>query len=178
MLRFPWWTNGAARALRMLSRSNASLTRRERGRLRQEWPPTNGARTAVRAQSVSIPRLRVAAGVHPIMRRTGTPRLESRLYAMLADRRTCALGEVGLDYHYDLSPRAVQRDVFRRQISMAHECGVPLILHMRDAHDDGFAILEEGWPAAGCFCIAAASGPDRACPAGSERAAMWRSAAR
>ena len=74
----------------------------------------------------------------------------------LHDPRTCALGEVGLDYHYDLSPREVQQEVFRKQIRLAKEAGVPLILHMREANDDGFAILqEEGFPEAGvllhCF---------------------------
>ena len=54
------------------------------------------------------------------------------------------------------SPRDVQREVFRRQVALAHEVGLPLVLHMREAHDDGFAILqEEGFPQAGvllhCF---------------------------
>ena len=87
--------------------------------------------------------------------------MEESLRAMLADPRTCALGEVGLDYHYDLSPRDVQRHVFRRQVQMAHECGLPLVLHMRDAHDDGFEILEqEGWPEAGVLLHCCSVGPD------------------
>ena len=108
-----------------------------------------------------IPRVRVAAGVHPHNAERWDASLQDRLYAMLARPATCALGEVGLDYHYDLSPRAVQRDVFRRQTAMANECGLPLILHMRDAHDDGFAILEEeGWPAAGVLLHCCSVGPE------------------
>lgn len=110
---------------------------------------------------VAIPRVRVVAGVHPHNASHWSVEMEESLKAMLADPRTCALGEVGLDYHYDLSPRDVQRDVFRRQVQMAHECGLPLVLHMRDAHDDGFEILEqEGWPAAGVLLHCCSVGPD------------------
>lgn len=110
---------------------------------------------------VAIPRVRVVAGVHPHNASHWSAEMEESLKAMLADPRTCALGEVGLDYHYDLSPRDVQRDVFRRQVQMAHECGLPLVLHMRDAHDDGFEILEqEGWPAAGVLLHCCSVGPD------------------
>ncbi len=110
---------------------------------------------------VPIPRVRIAAGVHPHVASQWDAAVEARLRAMLADPRTAALGEVGLDYHYDLSPRDVQRDVFRRQVAIAHETGLPLVLHMRDAHDDGFAILEEeGWPSAGVLLHCCSVGPD------------------
>ena len=74
----------------------------------------------------------------------------------LADARVCAVGEIGLDYHYDLSPRDDQRRAFRQQIRLAKECGLPVILHVREAHDEALAIMqEEGWPEAGtllhCF---------------------------
>lgn len=110
---------------------------------------------------VSIPQVRIAAGVHPHNALHWDARVEASLRRMLADPRTCALGEVGLDYHYDLSPRDVQREVFRRQVALAHECGLPLVLHMRDAHDDGFEILEqEGWPEAGVLLHCCSVGPD------------------
>lgn len=112
-------------------------------------------------ETVSIPKVRVAAGVHPHNASHWSDEVESSLRRMLAHPLTCALGEVGLDYHYDLSPRDVQCDVFRRQVRLAHECGLPLILHMRDAHDDGFSILEEeGWPAAGVLLHCCSVGPD------------------
>lgn len=103
-----------------------------------------------------IPRLRIATGVHPHNAKLWDSRMERTLLQRLADPRVCALGEVGLDYHYDLSPRAMQRGVFRRQIQLAKLADVPLILHMREAHSEGLAILEEeGFPEAGvllhCF---------------------------
>lgn len=92
-----------------------------------------------------IPEIRIAIGCHPHNAKYYDEALEENLIRRLHDPRTCALGEVGLDYHYDLSPREVQRKVFRRQIRIAKEAGLPLILHMREAHDEGFAILfEEG----------------------------------
>lgn len=103
-----------------------------------------------------IPHLRIATGVHPHNAKLWDTRMERTLVNRLSDPRVCALGEVGLDYHYDLSPRAAQRGVFRRQIQLAKMAGIPLILHMREAHDEGLAILEdEGFPEAGvllhCF---------------------------
>ena len=82
--------------------------------------------------------------------------LVAALGERLRDRRVSAVGEIGLDYHYDLSPRPVQREAFRAQIRLAKAAGLPVVLHMREAHDDGFAILvEEGFPEAGtllhCF---------------------------
>ena len=55
----------------------------------------------------------------------------------------CAIGEIGLDYHYDFSPREVQQDVFRAQIRLARQRDLPIIIHTREATDDTFAILEE-----------------------------------
>ena len=103
----------------------------------------------------AIPHLRIAMGVHPHNAKMWDVRMERTLMRRLADPRVCALGEVGLDYHYDLSPRAVQRGVFRRQVQLAKTAGLPLILHMREAHEEGLAILEdEGFPRMGYCCIA------------------------
>ena len=108
-----------------------------------------------------IPQVRIAVGVHPHNAKDYTPELEAALRERLHDRRVSAVGEIGLDYHYDFSPRDAQRDVFRAQIRLAKEAGLPVCLHMREAHDDGFAILEEeGFPEAGtllhCFNLDAA----------------------
>ncbi|NGX46147.1 MAG: putative metal-dependent hydrolase YcfH, partial [Chlamydiae bacterium] len=54
-----------------------------------------------------------------------------------------AIGETGLDYHYDYSPREVQQDFLRRYIALAQECSLPLIFHCREAFDDLFAIVDE-----------------------------------
>jgi TatD DNase family protein len=63
-----------------------------------------------------------------------------------------AVGECGLDYHYDHSPRPAQREVFAAQIGVAHDRGLPLVIHSREAWDDTFAILDtEGVPARTVF---------------------------
>ena len=72
------------------------------------------------------------------------------------DPAVVGVGETGLDYHYDLSPREVQRESFRRSVAIAHRVGKPLVIHVREADADCAAILrEEGVPAAGgvihCF---------------------------
>lgn len=103
-----------------------------------------------------IPRVRVAIGCHPHNAKHYGDVLHARLEEILHDPMVAAIGEVGLDYHYDHSPRPAQREAFKRQIELAHIAGLPLILHMRKAHDEGYAILEEqGFPEAGvllhCF---------------------------
>jgi TatD DNase family protein len=54
-----------------------------------------------------------------------------------------AIGEVGLDYHYDFAPRDVQRSVFSAQVALARDRGYPLVIHTREADDDTIAILEQ-----------------------------------
>ena len=60
--------------------------------------------------------------------------------------KVVALGEIGLDYFYDLSPREVQKDAFFRQIALAEECGLPVCLHVRDAYGDCLEALKECEP--------------------------------
>jgi TatD DNase family protein len=82
-------------------------------------------------------------GVHP---HDATDGIES-MPELLAEPGVVAVGECGLDYHYDHSPRAVQRDIFAAQIGLAHELDLPLVIHTREAWDDTFAILDsEGTP--------------------------------
>ena len=81
----------------------------------------------------------------------------------LRDRpEVVAVGECGLDYHYDHSPRDVQRRVFAEQVQLAHEVGLPLVIHTRSAWDDTFDVLAaEGVPATTIFhCFT--GGPDEA----------------
>lgn len=102
--------------------------------------------------SVSItPKVRIATGVHPHNARLYDVGMEDMLLERLADSRVVALGEIGLDYHYDLSPRDVQRNVFKRQIELAQRLGLPICLHLRggedpvadNAHKQAFDILKE-----------------------------------
>lgn len=93
----------------------------------------------------------IAVGVHPHNAKLYTPELENALIARLRDERVGALGEVGLDYHYNLSPREVQRTVFMRQIELAQQLDFPLVLHLRggedpvadNAHREAFEILRD-----------------------------------
>ena len=87
------------------------------------------------AESGSSVQVRIAAGVHPHNAKLYDDDIEAELVRRLADPRVSALGEIGLDYHYDLSPRDVQRRVFRRQIALAQELGLPIALHLRGGED-------------------------------------------
>jgi TatD DNase family protein len=88
------------------------------------------------------------AGLHPHDAREGLAGLED----LLAEPEVVAVGECGLDYYYDNSPRAEQRSVFATQIGWAHQHDLPLVIHSRDAWDDTFAILDsEGVPARTVF---------------------------
>ena len=108
---------------------------------------------AVRAVRVAAlwPVVRFAVGVHPHQAGVFVDRLndvEAHLHAAIEARAgTCAVGEIGLDYHYDFAPREVQREVFRRQIRVATEIGRPVVIHTREADDDTLAILSEHRPA-------------------------------
>jgi len=74
-----------------------------------------------------------------------------------------AVGECGLDYHYDHSPREVQREAFAAQVALAHERGLALVIHTREAWDDTFAILDaEGVPGRTVFhCFTGGPGEAR-----------------
>lgn len=112
-----------------------------------------------------MPRVRITVGVHPHNARHYNDELEQKLRGLLADPRVGSLGEIGLNYHYDLSPRETQRDVFRRQIRLAKETGLPISLHIREAHDEALAILhEEGFPEAGTLLHCCSLGPDEIKP--------------
>jgi TatD DNase family protein len=80
----------------------------------------------------------VAVGVHP---HDASKYDEAFLSAALRREKVVALGEIGLDYHYDLSPRGAQRDVFDAQLALAYERGLPVILHVREAHGDATELL-------------------------------------
>lgn len=90
------------------------------------------------------PQLYTSIGCHPHDARLfASLGGEERLAELARRPRLLAIGEVGLDYHYDLSPRPEQRDVFRRQIRVARELGLPVVVHHRDAEDDFLQIADE-----------------------------------
>jgi TatD DNase family protein len=105
---------------------------------------------------VPAPRVRIIVGCHPHNAAKFTKEIEQTLIRCAGKPITSGIGEIGLDYHYDLSPRDVQREVFKRQLALANEMMLPVALHLREAHEDGLRILsEQGVPTAGtllhCF---------------------------
>jgi TatD DNase family protein len=90
--------------------------------------------------------VRFAIGVHPHAagKYAADPAGAVRdVEAAIADQPlTRGLGEIGLDYHYDFAPRDVQQDVFRRQIALARERRLPIVIHTREAEADTFEILQ------------------------------------
>lgn len=87
--------------------------------------------------------LYMAAGLHPHRANEMVPGLIERLEAVQARPKVLAVGEIGLEYHYDFSPRDRQRDVFVAQLQLARRLGKPVIVHSREAMADTLAILDE-----------------------------------
>ena len=83
------------------------------------------------------------AGVHPHHAADFSASTESVLRDLHGLGEVLAVGECGLDYHRDLSPRPAQRRAFERQLALAVDCGKPLFLHQRDAHADFMAIMAQ-----------------------------------
>ncbi len=84
-----------------------------------------------------------AAGVHPHDASLFDDQVEANLAQLLtSSRKVVALGEIGLDYHYDHSPRAVQQAAFKEQLRLARAADLPVIIHSREADDDTMQILE------------------------------------
>jgi len=111
---------------------------------------------AARARKVrdAWPAVRFATGVHPhnagtFAARAGEAAETSATHATAF--AACAIGEIGLDYHYDFAPRTVQREVFAAQLALAKRLDRPVIIHTRDATDDTFAILAEADGVRGVF---------------------------
>ncbi len=88
-----------------------------------------------------FPRLSATAGLHPHEATRWTPEMEAWLAAALQDPRVVAAGEMGLDYHYEHAPRAVQQAVFDRQLAVATAAGKAAVIHAREADADVAAIL-------------------------------------
>jgi len=89
----------------------------------------------------SRPGLSATAGLHPHEARGWSVEVAARLRDLLALPEVVALGETGLDYHYDHSPRDAQRRAFEAQLGLAAEAGKPAVVHAREADDDMAAML-------------------------------------
>jgi TatD DNase family protein len=106
------------------------------------------ARRVARVHDV-WPETRCSAGIHPHQASEfgqDAERGVAVVRAAATELGAVAIGEIGLDYHYDFSPRSLQQQVFRAQLRLARELQRPVIIHTREATDDTFAILREESP--------------------------------
>jgi len=84
-------------------------------------------------------------GIHPHDAAKARPDDFQRLTGLLAHPKVLAVGEIGLDYHYDFSPRDVQQAVFIEQMNIAAEARKPIVIHTREAWDETLALIEQHW---------------------------------
>jgi len=89
-----------------------------------------------------------AIGTHPHDARLYNDRAEEKIKTLIKSERVLAWGEIGLDFHYDNSPRDVQVKVFKRQLHAARECGLPVIVHTREAEAETIEILKSDYEGA------------------------------
>jgi len=88
-------------------------------------------------------------GIHPHDAKDCSEQTWEHLLRLTLNPKVIAWGEIGLDYYRDLSPRDVQREVFIRQLELANEVGLPVVIHNRDAHGDILQIIKKYRPEAG-----------------------------
>lgn len=96
------------------------------------------------AVAEKYPNVFASVGVHPHDAKLYDDKAEQHLIDLVkSSEKVIAWGEIGLDFHYDHSPRDVQMDVFRRQIRVANELQVPIIVHSREANDETVQIIKD-----------------------------------
>ena len=82
-------------------------------------------------------------GVHPHEAESYNDDVEKKLIELSKNKKVVAIGEIGLDYYYDNSPRDIQREVFKKQIALAAKLKKNIVIHSRDASEETFEILKE-----------------------------------
>jgi TatD DNase family protein len=92
-----------------------------------------------------------AVGIHPHDAKDFADNIYHKLKEWATKEKVVAIGEIGLDYHYDNSPREIQREVFKRQLTFAKEIGLPVIIHSREAKKDTLEIVKGSGIAKGVF---------------------------
>lgn len=97
----------------------------------------------------AYPFIYATVGVHPHEASKADESTWAKLRLLASHPKVVAVGEIGLDYHYSFSPREVQREVFVRQLEIARDAELPIVIHTREAWDDTFSILESHWPVDG-----------------------------
>lgn len=86
------------------------------------------------------------AGLHPHDASAWTDETDAEIRALLVEPEVVAIGEAGLDFHYDNSPRSIQREVFEAQLDLAVETGLPIVVHSRDSDEAMMDILLDRGP--------------------------------
>ena len=116
--------------------------------------------TKPQLEGTSVPKLKYTVGTHPHHAKEWNDAQAQNLREMLKNPKVTCLGEIGLDYHYDMSPRDAQIKVFEEQLKIAEDVGLPVALHLREAHDDALKVIQKvGWNSKGtllhCFNLGA-----------------------
>jgi TatD DNase family protein len=98
-------------------------------------------------KSAKVPELTIytAVGTHPHDARLYDEKAEQRILELIKHQAVIAWGEIGLDFHYDNSPREVQMEVFRRQLRLARHAKLPVIIHTREAEAETIEIMRLEW---------------------------------
>lgn len=116
-----------------------------------------GADLKSSAQSVKLSEkydyIYAAVGVHPHEAKDFGDDTLNELRRLAANKKVVAIGEIGLDYYYDFSPREKQIEVFEKQLILAAELNLPVIIHNRDAHEDTLNILKKHRPKGVLHCF-------------------------
>ena len=120
----------------------ASLPEKGIGLLMNPGCSLASSRNAV-ALAESYDYIYAAVGSHPDAAREVGPEVIAEYRALCKLSRVKAIGEIGLDYHYEDVPRDIQQAAFRSQMALAAELDLPVIVHEREAHEDGMKIVEE-----------------------------------
>jgi len=110
----------------------------------------NSSKKAV-ALADAYPHVYAAVGFHPHDSKLMDKNSISQLRALAEHPKVVAIGEIGLDYHYDNSPRPVQNERFRQQMDLARETGLPVIIHEREATRDCLEIIRDYRDVLGVF---------------------------
>ena len=84
-----------------------------------------------------------AIGIHPSEAKTYTEKVEKEIYEKCGHNKIIAIGEIGLDYYWEQETKELQKEVFRKQLKIAEELNLPVLIHDREAHEDTFEIIQK-----------------------------------
>jgi len=107
------------------------------------WPDEADRHRTVELAEARFPEVSAVVGIHPHDARMADDFAVNDVRSLAGRPAVVAIGETGLDYHYDLSPRDEQQKVFRRFIRLARDIGLPLVIHTREAEEDTLRIMQD-----------------------------------